>query len=176
MILAGIGTYHAVLNQPDLIPVDRTAKPLDQDIGSISARETLVKEISEDGRVQWTLEGSDMSGKVSGSIRMKNPKAIIKVDEENEIELTAPEGNYISDERETILKGGVTAEYKKDKSRFWADEIRFSGKEKKIETRNGTVKMQRDNWEFHAGGMTIDFTGDVIVINMSEPVEIYGYE
>lgn len=176
MFIAGYATWWGVVNQPDRMPEDRMVKPPEEDIGAITARETIVQEISEDGRVRWSLEGTDLSGRLTGDIAMKNPRAVIHAGDDLSIILTAPDGRYNSQESETILTGGVTAVHESDNSTFWAEGIRFSDKDQTITSLTGSIRMKRGNWELHAGGILIDLSTDDLTINLDQPVEMYQFE
>lgn len=176
MMLAGYGTYYAVMNQPDIYPADRTSTSPEEEIGSISARTTRVEEITLDGHIRWVLESVDLNGNIQGSFKMTYPKAVINVNDTTSITLTAPEGTYDSKTRDFHLSGGVTAIRDDDKSEFFSEEILFSSKTGILNSDGGDIKLIRGNWEFTAGQILVDLSGDKVIINLAEPVRILSYK
>ncbi len=176
MLLAGWGTYYAVMNQPDVYPDEHASKTPEEEIGSISARTTRVEEIGLDGHIRWVLESVDLNGNIQGSFRMTYPKAVIQINDITSITLTAPEGNYDRKTRDIHLSGGVTAVRDDDMSEFWAEEILFSGKSGILKSEGGEVKLVRGNWEFHAEQITVDLSGERVIINLAEPVQIVSFK
>jgi LPS export ABC transporter protein LptC len=176
MLIAGWGTYYALMNQPDIDPADRISKTPENEIGSISARTTRVEEIASDGRVRWILESVDLNGNVQGEFRMTHPKALIQVDDETSITLTAPEGNYNQKASEMRLSGGVKAVRNDDLSTFWAEEIFFSGEDAIMQSAGGSIKLARGDWEFHAEQIIVDLSGERVFVNLSGPVQIVNFK
>ena len=176
MLLAGWVTYYAVMNQQDVFPEERMGVKPEEEIGSISARTTRVEEVDLDGHIRWVLESVDLNGNVQGSFKMTHPKAVINVNDSTSISLTAPEGTYDGKTREVILSGGVIAIRDDDKSEFFADEILFSSKTGILKSDGGEIKLIRGNWEFNANQITVDLSGDSVIINLAEPVRILSYK
>jgi LPS export ABC transporter protein LptC len=176
MVLAGWATWFAVMNFQQTEPTDRIKKPPVEEIGSISARVTRVEEVTSDGKIRWVLESVDLNGDIKGSFHMTKPRAIITLKDGVEIVLTAPDGDYDTNSSSMTLTGGVQAVKEDDSSKFWADEVNFSGEEKILKSSGGKIKLARGNWEFNAGGINVDLSGDEPVINLAEPVQIVGYK
>jgi len=176
MLIAGWGTFYALMNQPDIDPADRISKTPENEIGSISARTTRVEEIASDGRVRWILESVDLNGNVQGEFRMTQPKALIQVDDETSITLTAPEGNYDQKASEMRLSGGVNAVRNDDLSTFWAEEIFFSGEDGILQSAGGSIKLAKGDWEFHAEQITVDLSGERVFVNLRGPVQIVNFK
>ena len=174
MVLAGWGTYKAVLDQPDVMPEDKNHK-IEKDIGVITARTPRVEELGPDGRVRWRLESEDMEGDIEGSFRMTNSRTVIMLEDGTEIILTAPQGEYDRKKRYLTMKGGVDAVNEIDGSSFWAEEMSWDGESRVMKSGGGEIKLTRKNWDFHASGITINLSGDETIIELDEPVNLVGY-
>jgi LPS export ABC transporter protein LptC len=176
MVFVGWATWFAVMNFQQTEPTDRIKKPPEEEIGSISARVTRVEEVTSDGKIRWVLESVDLNGDIKGSFHMTKPRAVITLKDGVEIVLTAPDGDYDTNSSSMTLTGGVQAVKEDDSSKFWADEVNFSGEQKILKSIGGQIKLTRGNWEFNAGGINVDLSGENPVINLADPVSIVGYK
>jgi hypothetical protein len=115
-----------------------------------------------------------MEGDIEGLFNVTNAEAVIYLENETQIALTAPEGIYDRPNRKFVLKGGVKAINIGENSTFWAEEVSWDG-DARILKSGGEVKFTRGNWDFHATGITIDLSGDKTKIELDEPVNAVGY-
>jgi len=175
MVLIGLATYRAVMNQPDLMPEDRqVVKPNDQ-IGNIIARTPRLEEVGPDGKIRWRLESEGMTGDIQGAFHMTRAQAVINLEDGSSITLTSPEGDYDRPSRKLTLTGGVNAVNDKNELSFWAKEIEWNGQEKTLKSLGEDIKMSRGNWDFHASGITVIIVGEETQIELMEPVKVEGY-